>query len=196
MVIIFFAAADAADTADAADAADADAADAAADAEAADDTDATSEEEEAAAAAEEEEDGPTHQPAVKILQLVQPPAVLTVHLKRFAVTGRSTKKLDSAVPFTLELELHPFCGGAEAPRSFADLHAVPPLEASRYRLYAVVEHAGSFHGGHYTAYVRDADLDADEGPDEWNHFSDTHVRRATEAEVLGAQAFLLFYARC
>ena len=87
---------------------------------------------------------------MKILQLVQPPAVLTVHLKRFAVTGRSTKKLDSAVPFTLELELHPFCGGAEAPRSFAELHAVPPLEASRYRLYAVVEHAeghaGSFHG--------------------------------------------------
>ena len=44
---------------------------------------------------------PAQQPAVKILQLVQPPAVLTVHLKRFAVAGRSTKKLDSAVSLTL-----------------------------------------------------------------------------------------------
>jgi len=60
-----------------------------------------------------------------------------------------------------------------------------------------VEHSGSFNGGHYTAYVRDGDLDADdENHSEWNHFSDTHVSRATEEQVLGAQAFLLFYARC
>ena len=96
------------------------------------------------------------------------------------------------VPFPLELELQPFCGGADAPRSFAELHAAPPPRASRYRLYAVVEHAGSFHGGHYTAYVRDGDLNADE----WNHFSDTHVSRASVEQVLAAQAFLLFYARC
>ena len=56
----------------------------------------------------EKEEKPAQQPAVKILQLVQPPAVLTVHLKRFAVSGRSTKKLDSAVPYTLELELQPY----------------------------------------------------------------------------------------
>ena len=48
-------------------------------------------------AEEEEREEPAQQPAVKILQLVRPPAVLTVHLKRFAVAGRSTKKLDSAV---------------------------------------------------------------------------------------------------
>ena len=44
--------------------------------------------------------------------------------------------------------------------------------------------------------MRDGDLDAEQGPDQWNHFSDTHVSRATEEQVLGAQAFLLFYARC
>ena len=45
--------------------------------------------------------------------------------------------------------------------------------------------------------MRDGDLDADDANhSEWNHFSDTHVSRATEEQVLGAQAFLLFYARC
>ena len=101
------------------------------------------------------------------------------------------------MPFALELELQPFCGGADVPSTFADLHAATPPRASRYRLYAVVEHSGSFNGGHYTAYVRDGDLDPDdENHSEWNHFSDTHVSRATEEQVLGAQAFLLFYARC
>ena len=128
--------------------------------------------------------GPRLQPAVKLLRLVRPPALLTLHLKRFSREGRATQKLGAKVPFALELDLQPFCGSADAPKSVDELRAAHE-RPRRYKLYAVVEHAGSFSGGHYTAFVRDGD--------DWNHFSDTSVSKATEQQVLAAQAFLLFY---
>ena len=127
------------------------------------------------------------QPAVKFLQLARPPAVLTLHLKRFCREGRSTQKIGRRVSHDLEIDLLPFCGSPDVPKSVADL-SEPRHGPQRYRLYGVVEHAGSFHGGHYTAYVLGDD-------DTWMHFSDTHCSPATEAQVLAAQAFLLFYVR-
>ena len=55
----------------------------------------------------------------------------------------------------------------------------------RYRLYGVVEHQGSFSGGHYVAFVRLGN--------EWYRMSDSTVTQVPEADALGAQAFLLFY---
>jgi ubiquitin C-terminal hydrolase len=53
-------------------------------------------------------------------------------------------------------------------------------------------------GGHYTAYVcARAAKGAGDAPaaSRWFHISDTRVSKAEEADVLGAQAFLLFYDR-
>tara|TARA_B110001452_G_scaffold174583_2_gene146338 strand:+ start:831 stop:2516 length:1686 start_codon:yes stop_codon:yes gene_type:complete len=137
---------------------------------------------------DEDEKPPTElQPAVKLLQLARAPAVLTLHLKRFAREGRSTQKIGRRVSHDLEIDLLPFCGSADVPKSVADL-SEPRDGPQRYQLYGVVEHAGSFNGGHYTAYVRGDD-------DTWMHFSDTHCSPASEAQVLAAQAFLLFYVR-
>lgn len=55
------------------------------------------------------------------------------------------------------------------------------------RLYGVVEHHGSFEGGHYVAFLR---LDGG-----WFRMSDSLVTQVDEASVLRAQAFLLFYDR-
>ena len=45
-------------------------------------------------------------------------------------------------------------------------------------------------GGHYVAYVYS------EGDTKgWHYFSDSHVARRSEREVLKAEAYLLFYAR-
>ena len=70
-------------------------------------------------------------------------------------------------------------------RELGAAHASP----LQMELTGVVEHQGSFHGGHYTAYVRSG---ADQS---WFYCSDTHTSEATERDVLGAQAFLLFYCR-
>ena len=55
------------------------------------------------------------------------------------------------------------------------------------RLYGVIEHEGSFSGGHYIAYVRLAE--------QWYRMSDSQVTRVDEEAVLRKQAFMLFYER-
>ena len=56
------------------------------------------------------------------------------------------------------------------------------------QLYAVVEHIGTFASGHYVAYVRLSDR--------WYRMNDSVVTAVSEAQVLRAQAFMLFYEAC
>ena len=75
--------------------------------------------------------------------------------------------------------------GASAPAA-AGADAAP-ARGVLLRLYGVVEHHGSFEGGHYVAFLR---LDGG-----WFRMSDSLVTQVDEASVLRAQAFLLFYDR-
>ena len=62
------------------------------------------------------------------------------------------------------------------------------INLCRYTLHALVEHAGETdERGHYCAYVRDGDR--------WLRKSDTAVAEVAIAEVLHAEAFMLFYQR-
>jgi len=64
-------------------------------------------------------------------------------------------------------------------------HDKPP-----YLLRSLIVHSGGVGGGHYTAYIR-----AQNGS--WYFCDDCQQPRpAPEAEVLSAQAYLLFYERC
>jgi ubiquitin carboxyl-terminal hydrolase 22/27/51 len=54
-----------------------------------------------------------------------------------------------------------------------------------YELSTVIVHKGKIDSGHYVNYCR-------EGND-WFLFDDSKVVLATEAEVLAAEAYLLFY---
>ena len=87
----------------------------------------------------------------------------------------------------------------------------------QYSLYGLVEHAGGMHGGHYVAYINakrpesghpsqqkdstGTSCGVSDHPappqrtGDWYYMSDTHVRPASEGEVLKAQAYLLFYER-
>lgn len=58
-------------------------------------------------------------------------------------------------------------------------------EIGKYILSAVIVHKGDIQGGHYVSYAR-------EGAD-WFLFDDSKVVGVSEAEVLGAQAYLLVY---
>ena len=63
--------------------------------------------------------------------------------------------------------------------------AFTPRSPGWYDLSTVVVHIGKLDGGHYICYCkRDG---------QWFKFNDSKVTLATEAQVLAAEAYLLFY---
>eukprot|EP00966_Prymnesium_polylepis_P146124 3375012-Prymnesium_polylepis.1 len=79
--------------------------------------------------------------------------------------GRRVHKLDGHVPFPEVLDLSPYLCARGAPaKTFAEWRAAEGARAptartgecggARLELYGVVEHQGTFAGGHYVAYVR------------------------------------------
>ena len=149
--------------------------------------------------------------ATKQMLVTRPPLVLVLCLKRFIHQGKSMRKNNAFISFPLSLELTPFCT-----QSCQLQHG-----RIQYSLYGLVEHAGGMHGGHYVAYVNarqpesghpvtmetNPSLQKDstnvplgcpappQRTGDWYYMSDTHVRPASEEEVLKAQAYLLFYER-
>ena len=94
------------------------------------------------------------------------------------------------VPFDVLLDLTPFaCARGEPATQYAELVQRGHCSdgAAPLQLYGVVEHIGTFEGGHYVAFVRLGS--------QWYRMNDSVVKQVEEAEVLRAQAFLLFYER-
>ena len=48
-------------------------------------------------------------------------------------------------------------------------------------------HIGGMHGGHYTAYCKNA------GDGRWYNFDDGTVRKMDEEDVVSSSAYVLFY---
>ena len=140
-------------------------------------------------AAKERGEKPTGQPALKWLQLSSVPRKLTLHLKRFRSTGRRTHKLDEHVPFPARFDIGPFTCAAGAPVKHYSHLSGGGAPSAGMRLYGVIEHEGSFDGGHYISYVRL------QGGSQWYRMSDSIVKEVSEEVVLSKQAFMLFYER-
>ncbi|KAL2210521.1 cysteine proteinase [Sarocladium strictum] len=114
------------------------------------------------------------------------PNVLSIQLKRFEFKqGRSDRaagKVDTPVQFPLQLNMLPYTHRARSRDSRENME----LERScTYDLLSVVVHVGELDTGHYTSYCRVGD--------QWFKFNDHKVEMASISEVLGAQAYLLFY---
>uniref|UniRef100_A0A803KX84 Ubiquitin carboxyl-terminal hydrolase n=1 Tax=Chenopodium quinoa TaxID=63459 RepID=A0A803KX84_CHEQI len=78
----------------------------------------------------------------------------------------------------------------------------PPPKNILYRLVSVVEHFGRAGSGHYTVYrgmatqmAKGDGVSETDAPLQWFRISDSEVHNASEEEVLGAEATLLFYER-
>lgn len=108
------------------------------------------------------------------LKILNPPRVLTLHIKRFQQRGRTFSKYSTYVSFPLELYLDPYC-------------CDPPASKHRkYRLLGVVEHLGkTLQFGHYVAHVRSGNS--------WYYVSDEYVRQESVEEVLACNAYILLY---
>ena len=62
-------------------------------------------------------------------------------------------------------------------------------ESYQYELYGVCNHSGGVMGGHYTAYVKNAN-------GKWYHFNDTSVTEVGIVEsIISPKAYVLFYRK-
>uniref|UniRef100_A0A667X1Z8 ubiquitinyl hydrolase 1 n=1 Tax=Myripristis murdjan TaxID=586833 RepID=A0A667X1Z8_9TELE len=130
------------------------------------------------------------------------PDILILHLKRFRQVGERRNKLTTLVHF-------PLMGLDMAPHVVKRSHSSrqPPLQPHLqsswkpprppdmappdflYDLYAVCNHHGGMHGGHYTAFCRNS-VDG-----QWYSYDDSSAEPVPEAEVCTRGAYILFYQR-
>ena len=64
-----------------------------------------------------------------------------------------------------------------------------------YNCYAISNHSGTMHGGHYTAYCRHP-FKGQEDPGErecWHLYNDRAVSGTSEERVVTGEAYLLFF---
>ncbi|XP_037328591.2 ubiquitin carboxyl-terminal hydrolase 43a [Pungitius pungitius] len=135
------------------------------------------------------------------------PDILILHLKRFRQVGERRNKLSTLVRFPLTgLDMAPHVvkrsqsmrnlgvGAWPPPCKLPSGHQPQPAGAILphdylYDLYAVCNHHGGMHGGHYTAYCRNS-VDG-----QWYSYDDSSVDLVPEEEVCTRGAYILFYQR-
>ncbi|XP_068606074.1 ubiquitin carboxyl-terminal hydrolase 43 [Brachionichthys hirsutus] len=121
------------------------------------------------------------------------PDILILHLKRFRQVGERRNKLTTFVHFPLAgLDMTPHMvnrnHGAHQPPLQSRRHDLAPPDFL-YDLYAVCNHHGGMHGGHYTAFCRNS-VDG-----RWYSYDDSSAEPVPEAEVCTRGAYILFYQR-
>ncbi|XP_046899504.1 ubiquitin carboxyl-terminal hydrolase 43-like [Hypomesus transpacificus] len=134
------------------------------------------------------------------------PDILILHLKRFRQVGERRNKLSTLVRFPLAgLDMAPHVVkrsqsmrslGPWAPPAWKQAPGAAPQHPDMglppdylYDLYAVCNHHGGMHGGHYTAYCRNS-VDG-----QWYSYDDSSVDLVPEGEVCTRGAYILFYQR-
>ncbi|XP_063002017.1 ubiquitin carboxyl-terminal hydrolase 21 isoform X1 [Elgaria multicarinata webbii] len=110
--------------------------------------------------------------STKKLTIQRFPRILVLHLNRFSTTRYSIKKCSVYVDFPLQqLNL----------KEFASEKAGTPV----YNLYALCNHSGSVHYGHYTAFCKDQSS--------WRVYNDSRVSPISENQVPSSEGYVLFY---
>lgn len=126
------------------------------------------------------------------------PDILILHLKRFRQVGERRNKLTTFVHFPMAgLDMTPHMvnrnhGAHQAPPQPGWKQSRRPDLAPPdflYDLYAVCNHHGGMHGGHYTAFCRNS-VDG-----QWYSYDDSSAEPVPEGEVCTRGAYILFYQR-
>ncbi|KAM9393477.1 ubiquitin carboxyl-terminal hydrolase 31 [Pholidichthys leucotaenia] len=127
------------------------------------------------------------------------PDVLILHLKRFRQDGDRRLKMQNLVRFPLMgMDMAPHVVKRSQSSWSLPSHWSPwrrPYGLGRnpddylYDLYAVCNHHGNMHGGHYTAYCKNS-IDG-----QWYCFDDSEVTMIADDDVCQQTAYILFYQR-
>ncbi|XP_067315619.1 ubiquitin carboxyl-terminal hydrolase 43a isoform X2 [Pseudorasbora parva] len=121
------------------------------------------------------------------------PDILILHLKRFRQVGKRRNKLSTLIRFPVSaLDMTPHV--VKRSQSMKNLAPWPSTWKHGdtdflYDLYAVCNHHGGMHGGHYTAYCRNS-VDG-----HWYSYDDSSVEIVPEEELCTRGAYILFYQR-
>ncbi|EAW06899.1 putative ubiquitin C-terminal hydrolase Ubp8 [Aspergillus clavatus NRRL 1] len=121
--------------------------------------------------------GNTPQKATKQLRIKKLPAILCMQLKRFEHSLAVSEKVEGRVDFPLSINMLPYTTN---PNSKVD------KSKYIYDLSSAVVHKGKLDAGHYYVYCKQGD--------QWVLFNDDQVTAVAEADVLNADAYLLFYS--
>lgn len=114
------------------------------------------------------------QDAVKKTLFWSLPEILVIDLKRWSITNK--RKISSIIDFPLEnLDLSKFISGYKK-------------DSYVYDLYGICNHTGGTNGGHYFAYVKNANK-------KWYIFNDTIVKEMSESKLVSQYAYCLFYRK-
>ncbi|XP_041378183.1 ubiquitin carboxyl-terminal hydrolase 30-like isoform X2 [Gigantopelta aegis] len=128
----------------------------------------------------------------------------TLDLLRF---GTSTGRVvGTSAPMnllrTLHHDSHTISGLSlrhELTTSHGDVNHNGPVVKARaeftYKLASVIAHIGDEFSGHFVAYRRTPSLRDGKLGDKWMYTSDATVRKVSREEVLGSEAYMLFYER-
>lgn len=118
--------------------------------------------------------------STKSLSLKSLPQVLCVQLKRFRHDSYFSSKLNNVVEYPVEgLDLRHFL--------HKEFIGSPLSSCSEYDLLGIVNHQGSFNGGHYVAYCKNFETGR------WYEYDDSRVREIEESDLINIQAYLLFF---
>ncbi|CAL8273472.1 unnamed protein product [Lota lota] len=127
------------------------------------------------------------------------PDVLILHLKRFRQEGDRRVKMQNMVRFPLlGMDMAPHVVKRSQSSWSLPSHWSPwrrPYSLGRnpddylYDLYAVCNHHGNMHGGHYTAHCKNS-IDG-----QWYCFDDSEVQPMVDDDVCHQSAYILFYQR-
>ncbi|KAI5310168.1 hypothetical protein KEM55_000955 [Ascosphaera atra] len=120
--------------------------------------------------------GGVPQQATKQLQIGRLPFILCMQLKRFERTPTTTEKMQGKIDFPLSLNMVAY---TTRPHSHNSAQYM-------YDLSSAIVHTGTtVDSGHYYAYCRQGE--------QWFLFNDDKVLQVSVADVLNANAYLLFY---
>ncbi|KAB0401126.1 hypothetical protein E2I00_011468 [Balaenoptera physalus] len=146
----------------------------------------------------------SYQESTKQLTMKKLPIVACFHLKRFEHSAKLRRKITTYVSFPLELDMTPFmasrfvlcvCGRvgvAPGPCKESRMNGQyqQPVDSlsndNKYSLFAVVNHQGTLESGHYTSFIR-------QHKDQWFKCDDAIITKASIADVLDSEGYLLFY---
>lgn len=114
-----------------------------------------------------------YQDVIKNTKLWSVPSVFIIHVKKYPTSYKVSMNID--IPHMLTLRKY--------------LHISIPSEYN-YKLYAVCNHQGTIHGGHYYSYVYIDQIDS------WVVFNDSHMPYKIKIhEVITPHAVCMFYRR-
>ncbi|CAG2256145.1 ubiquitin carboxyl-terminal hydrolase 2-like [Mytilus galloprovincialis] len=101
------------------------------------------------------------------------PQILVIHFKRFS-QGRYSQKVSTRVEFPDSLDVTEYSSEKGNTKII-------------YNFYAVSNHSGSVHSGHYTASCKHP------YSGDWFHFNDNRVSSTSAHSTVSSEAYLVFY---